>query len=252
MRNVLRLAVIVCATVTWLDTARAADDGAQDLLDKAIKAHGGADRLAKVKFLVRKTKGKVKGKDEKSTDFTEEETWEFPDKVREEIQSEDDGRKVSVISVYNGDKGWIWNSVNMQTREAFENELAETKADMHNQVAMLYALKGKEYKLSSLGEAKVGDKAAVAVKVSREGRRAVKLFFDKKSNLLIKVESQVKDPGAVKEVTKEVLLDGYKEINGVQEPHKIIVIRGGKKDVEGEVTEIKTPEKIDAKTFEKP
>jgi hypothetical protein len=241
----------------WVGLARAAEDDVNALIDNAIKAKGGADKIAKVKALVMKSKGKYYGMGEKGLDYTEVATFELPDKARVEIQSEAEGMKLAFIEVFDGTKGW--NSMNGKTDEMTKDQLAEMKEGMYaHRLGMLYTLKEKGYKITPLpGDVKVGDKAAVGIKVSSEGHRDVNLMFDKKTHLLLKIETQVKDLNdptvkEPKEVTQELFFDDYKDIDGIPQPRKLVILRAGKKFVEAEITDFKMPEKIDAKMFEKP
>jgi len=256
MRNILRLSIAACAIVLWISPARAAEDDVNALIDNAIKAKGGADKLGKIKAMVWKSKGKYYGTSDKGEEYTEAMTFELPDKLHFEVQSDHEGMKVSFAQVFDGAKGW--SSINGKTEEMSKDQAAEVKEGLYaHRLGMLYPLKEKGIKLTSLGDVRVGDKTGVGVKASSEGHRDVTLVFDKKTYLLLKVEVQAKDfndPNVKnpKEVTEEIFFDDYKRVGGIQEAHKMVMLRAGKKLVEGEVTEIKTPEKIDPKMFENP
>jgi hypothetical protein len=252
MRSIFRVSLTVCAAVIFSTLVRADDEAdAKALLDKAIKARGGADTLSKFKAATVKMKGKYYGMGD-GIDFTLERSSQFPDRSRVEISGEANGQKFSFTQVLQGDKGW--NASEGASQELSKEDLAETKENLYAEwVTQLYPLTAKEYKLAPLGESKVGDKEAIGLKVSRKDHRDINLYFDKKTSLLVKREATIKDMmNGGKEVAEEVLYDDYKEKDGVKYPAKVVVNRDGKKYVESETTEYKPAEKIDDKTFEKP
>src|SRR5439155_12408995 len=111
-------------------------------------------------------------------DFTAEAKSQEPDKFRSDITVEVAGSKFEVIQTVDGDKGW--KSANGTVDDFSKEEFAEVKEEIHaGRVGKLTPLKKKEYKLSALGEKKVGDRPALGVKVVHEGRRDINLYFDK-------------------------------------------------------------------------
>src|SRR5947208_1477821 len=84
---------------------------------------------------------------------------------------------------------------------------------------------------------KVNGKPAVGVRVSHKGHRDINLYFDKDKGLLLKIERTVKDLMAGgKESQEEVSYSDYKEVEGVQQPTKLVIKRDGKDYVDGEAT----------------
>jgi outer membrane lipoprotein-sorting protein len=249
-----RLLFVPCALALALPALGRADDAAdaKALIDKAVKAHGGADALAKQKAAVTKMKGKFYGLGE-AIDYTSQTSSQTPDKMRTDINASFMGTDIKVVQVVNGDKGWLEDP--QGKREMSKEELEEVRnAQNAQQIARLGVLSEKDYALSPLGEVKVGDKEAVGVVVKHKGYRDVSLFFDKKTNMLLKAETRVKDPqrGGDTEMTQETLYDDYKKVEGAQIPHKVTIKRDGKNYVEAEVTEFKPQEKIDDSVFAKP
>src|SRR2546421_5075032 len=102
-----------------------ADDQAdvKAIIDKAIKTHG-ADKLAKLKGLEMKMKGKFYGMGE-GIDYTGEWNVLAPDKSRNEITGEVGGSKFTFLQVFNGDK--VWRSINGQDMDSDKDVLEEAK-----------------------------------------------------------------------------------------------------------------------------
>jgi hypothetical protein len=252
MRKFLGVATACSLFLTMTGPVRAADDAAvRAVVDKAIKAHGGADNLAKVKALVLKGKGKAHAMGNEF-DYTSTFSIQNPDKLRMEMSFEIMGMAFTFIQVFDGAKGWV--KLMDKTTEMSKEAITEAKEQMHSrQVTSLLPLKDKENKLGTLGEAKVEGKEAVGVLVSRKGFRDVSLWFDKKSGLLVKSETRAKDvQNGNEEYAAETYYSDYKEKDGVQHAMKITLKRDGKPFVEGETTEIEVKDKLDADTFAKP
>jgi outer membrane lipoprotein-sorting protein len=251
-----RLMCAACAAFLALAGASPARaDEAADMkavVEKAIKAHGGLETLSKYKAVTAKSKGVFHGLGQ-PIDYTSTLVYQEPDKVRVETEGEFMGVNFKRVEVVNGNKGWIQLMGN--TDEMSKDVMAEVQERLHAQaVAHLVALTNKDYKLSTLGEAKVGDRAAVGVRVEYKGRRDVNLFFDKENGLLLKSETRVKDveSGGDKEATQETYYSDYKKVEGMQVPFKVKVNRDGKLLVEAETTEFKPAEKLDDGQFGKP
>jgi hypothetical protein len=255
MRSILKLAVAACVLLA-LTTQSRADEAAdaKALLEKAIKAYGGEAKLSKIKATTMKSKGKYYGGGGDGVDYTEETFWMAPDKERNDIKFEADGKKNTFIMVFNGDKSW--ESLNGDTKERSKDAVAELKEGMHlHQCSLLYPLLDKAYTLTPISEVKVNDKAAVGIKVAHKDHRDLNILFDKNTNHILKIETQVKDLSDEKnpkEVTEELFFDDYKDVDGLPVAHKMNMKRANKKFVEAEVTEIKIVDKLDGKLFEKP
>jgi hypothetical protein len=242
------------ALVLIVGPARADDQAdAKALLDKAIKAHGGEEALArnKSKVEVVKGKGKFYGMGE-GIDFTMEMIVQHPDRIRSEIELEVGGMQIKFLQVVNGNKGW--QKLADQLQDMTKEQLEEAKAQFYlRKVVSLLPLRDKEYKLSPLGEVKIESKPAVGLRVEHKGERDVNLFFDKESGLLVKTEMKARDPMAGdKEFNSESYYSDYRKVDGVQTPFKLSLKRDGEKYVESESTEVKREDKVDETTFAKP
>jgi hypothetical protein len=252
MRRILCLAVALlpatCATAL-------ADEQAdlKAVIEKAIKAAGGDEKLAKFTAQTFKGKGKWYGMGD-GIDYTG--TWDVqrPDKMRVQIEVSAGGMSFTFIRVVNGNK--VWSKLNDTTTTVEDkDEIAEAKeANYVGWVATLRPLlKEKDFTLTALDEIKVDGKPAVGVHVFHKDHRDVNLYFDKDKGLLVKAESMVKDfMDGGKEFKQETLYGDHKEVNGLQLPMKLVINRDGKKYIDVEVTEIEPKEKLDNSLFDKP
>jgi hypothetical protein len=227
-------------------------DKARDLLDEAIKAHGGADRLNTYKASTAAVKGKLNVAGQ-TLSFTARFARELPDRMRNEITVEVMNTTIKEIQVLNRGKGW--RSENGKTQEMTGEMLKEAREELHGDevTGQLTPLKGGQYKLSLLGDLKVGDRESVGLRVARAGFRDIHLYFDKKTHLLAKAETRAKDLTAGgKEVTVETFYDDYRPVRGVQVPHRLTIKRDGMAFLTAEVTDVKLFEKLGDDSFGKP
>jgi hypothetical protein len=249
--------LFVSLTFTLNSNSRADDQAAaKEIIAKAIKAQGGEEKLAKIKAITFKDKGKYFGLGEEGIDYTSETSFSGPTKRKIAVEGEIEQEKFTMTILVNGDKGW--NKTDDEVEEMEKEELDEHIEQMWadwNVFINPVALKSDAFKLSSLGEMKVEDKAVVGVKASCKGHRDLNLYFDKETGLLRKTEWQVKDIDGTAgggEVQQEVFLSDYKDFNGVKVATKTVTKWAGKPYVESEISEFQVVEKLDDSVFAKP
>jgi hypothetical protein len=248
---------IICTTLAALATVAAAraDDRAEAraLVEKAVQAMGGKEKLGTGKGLTFRAKGKFYGMGGDGLDYTSDFAIQPPDKMRFRMEFDAGGMKVNVAIVFDGKKSW--RKVNDMVTELGKEDVAEAKEDMHagHVEALVPLLEEKGFELATVGEVKVDDKPALGIRVSHKGHRDVNLFFDKKSGLLVKSERMIKDQmQGGKERTQERIFSDYKEAAGAKRPMKVVIKRDGEKFVESEAMDFELKDKIDASEFAKP
>lgn len=230
---------------------RAADDkDANAIVDKAIKAVGGEEKLTKIKAISLKAKGKLsfQGTD---NEFTIETTVQGLDHQRGEFEGDFGGMKFKGITVLAGDKGWRkFGDMNM---ELDKDALANEKRTLYLSTVpvTLVALKDKAFKIEAAGEEKVADKPAVGLKVTGPDGKDFKLYFDKDSGLPVKMVAKVIDFMG-QEFTQETTYADYKEMAGIKKAAKIENRRDGEKFLTQEITEFKILDKVDPNQFTEP
>jgi autotransporter-associated beta strand protein len=220
------------------------------VVDKAIKAIGGQEKLARVKAMTWKTKGTLSfgGSD---NEFTGETTVQGHDHVRALFRADFGGQPFEAVTVLAGDKGW--RKFGDQSMEMDSDSIANEKRTLYLQwiPTLLLPLKEKEFKIETAGEAQVSGKPAVGLKVTGPDKKDFVLYFDKESGLPVKQVAKV--IGFMgEEFTQETSYDGYKEMDGIKKATKIENKRDGEKFVAYEVSDFKALEKVDPSTFKAP
>jgi hypothetical protein len=253
MKTVIAAAVAVSLVVGlfFCSPGRAADDaGPAAVVDKAIKALGGAEALAKVKAIEWTSKGTItiNGADNPITLKT---TIRGVDHARREFEGDFDGTIIKGVTVVTGDKAWrrFMDEVTELDGETLANE---RRATYLSWVPLtLLPLKDKGFKLEAIADATVNDKPAAGLKVTPADGKDFQLYFDKASGLPVRMVAKVLDYQG-NEYTQETAFGEYKAADGIRHPTKITSKRDGEKYVDVQVGEFKTLDKVDAAAFEQP
>lgn len=231
---------------------RAADEQPKDVILKAIKAHGGEEALTKYKAGTAKGKGKINIPGIGEIDFTQETAHMLPDKFKEAVELKVAGQTINTLTLVDGDKCVIEANgkavpVDDTTKDALKD--LGYKLKMGKLVALV---KEKGFELNLIGEEKVEDKPAIGIRVTSNGKKDVNLYFDKKTNLLVKIESRTIDPITKNEINEERIIAEYqKNKDQIPVPKKIVVKHDGKTFLEIELSEVELLEKIDESEFRK-
>jgi hypothetical protein len=230
---------------------RAADaKDANAVLDKAIQALGGQEKLSNIKAASWKGKGKITFGDN-DNDFTTQATVQGLDHFRSVFEGEFGGNQIKGVTVLAGDKGWRKFGDNKM--EMDKDAVANEKRSLYLQVIpmTIVPLRDKGFKNELAGEEKVGDKPAVGVKVTPPDGKDFTIYFDKESGLPVKVVAKVVGFQG-DEFTQETTFKDYKEMGGIKKAAKTESKRDGAKFLEVQITEFKVLDKADAKEFTEP
>jgi hypothetical protein len=248
-----KLALLAAAGCLLLAGGRAgAEDETRAIIDKAVKAHGGLEKIRKFKGSATQMRGKGTVHELGGFDITLE-GYSQDGNSKEVVEGEVAGQKFTQTVLL--DRKQIHLFINGKEYKLDEKRMAALAREHAHQEAVIdlvFAAKKTGYQLSPLGEVKVNDKPAVGVRVSSEGYQDINLFFDKASGLLVKTEARTTDIQSGEEKTEEKLLSDYKETEGVQRPGKVVVLRDGKKLLTLQIDEVKVVDKFDKDFFTKP
>ena len=238
----------VAAALVLLTAARGYAGDREDALavvEQAVKAHGGADALAKARTAVRSGEGVVY-QGGKEAAFTDEMTWDLPGRWRDAVEIQ---KAIRFTIAVDGDKGW--QSVGGTAADAGPERLRELREEMYVLwLETLTPLTKGGFDLAPLPGAKVNGRAAAGVRASSKGHADAKLYFDARTHLLVKVARAAEEAGL--NLDKEYLLDGHKEFDGVTLPTHVVETLDGKKSSELTSASYKFLPKADDSLFAKP
>jgi hypothetical protein len=250
MRRRICVAAAVMLLCGMIGVSRAADvQDANAIVDKAIKAVGGAEALGKIKAASWKAKTTMTfgGQD---AEGKSEVIWGDLTHYRQVFEFERDGNTAKITSILAGEKG-VRAFGDMQ-QDMEKEAVANMKRTIYLTVipVTLVALKDKDFKVEGADEVTVEGKPAVGIKVTAPDKKDFKLYFDKESGLPVRLVATVANfRQGQPESTQETTYSDYKEMGGIKKATKIVVKRDGMKFQEQKITEFKALEKVEAKTF---
>jgi len=249
MRSLLCGSLVACLHLACSGVLRAeVKDEARAVVDKALKAVGGEAKLAKFKAGTWKAK-MTASEGGNDLAITTDGSWQGLNQYHIDAEATRDGRTYAVTFIINGDKGWAKRK---EAVDEAKEELPMVKNGLYAMRAphLLAEFKGKDFKLSYLGEMKVNDKAAVGVSVAHKDWKDISVYFDKEDGLPVKCEIRQTDPQG-KEITAEFFYSDYKEMDGMKHPTKVLIRFDGK-EATMEFSEIKAKDKVEDSEFAKP
>jgi hypothetical protein len=250
MRLLKLLSVALCLSMPA--ALRAGEEPAKAVITKAIKA-AGLDKDADKPYAdTWKDKGTFNFMGQKM-DYLADWIFQAPDKYRFELNMEAMGQKIEIKMGLDGTKAFE-SALGMQrTIEGDKLDYIKSEAYQFWVMSLNPLVKDKEFKLKLLGDAKVGDRAAVSVQVERAGRPAVKLYFAKDTGLLHKLDITVKNElDGWKDALDEAFFDDYKDQDGRKVFTKLRVHRNGHPLIESTLSEARRIAPVDVKRFQEP
>ncbi len=212
------LPLVTALILLGADPVGSPKEDARAVIEKAIKAHGGADKLTTTHGIYMKLQAKVDGVPGNAMTM-EGETWEQGNGTQKAVFHVDvGGNKMTLVQVQRDGKGWreMRREMDSVVEEISAPELADMKrSQLADRVQTLVPLlTDKKFALTALGPSKVNDVPVVGVKVATPGESDVFLYFDEKTSLLKKVE--YKSTGGVvggAEVLSATVLEDYRTID---------------------------------------
>jgi hypothetical protein len=250
MRGAIQ-AFLVVGVVGLTANVRADDaDQARAVVEDAIRAQGGMDRLARAASMTRAFKGDI-------ASFTTgvpcsgEISYQLPDQCRWSFIVESSGQKGTLQHAIVRDKGW------RASNGGAPKDLTQQEIDEYRQRAYtmwLFTLapltQERTFTLAPVPPTTVAGNAAVGVKVTAKDRPEVKLYFDKGTHLLVKAEWKGKYLNI--DGLHEFYFSDHKEFDGVKLPTHQLENFEGKKTAEWNFTTNKFIEKFEEGTFTRP
>jgi hypothetical protein len=189
-----RLLLLVLVFVSGSISGRmvsADDKDVSAVLNKAITALGGEDKLAKIAAVTWKGKGKIVIGDNQEHEFTSQTIVQGFDHYKSELEVDGVfGRQLRMLSVLNRDKFWL-SVGGMALRP--DNALAGMKRNAYLSLipVSVVPLKGPGFKVQAAGEELVEGEPAVVVRVTCPDGSDMAISFSKKSGLPVKVTGKV-------------------------------------------------------------
>jgi hypothetical protein len=186
---------------------------ADELIDHYIQAAGGAVAI-----------DRITSREESGTATLNGQSVHF------EVFSRNPGEQVVVrhlaagddVAVLNRDEGWFSTPGRpLREMEAADLDAARMDADIQFplHIKRLFADLSVEY------PERIGDREVYVISGTREGRPAVKLYFDEQSGLLVRLVRYAESP--LGRVPTQLDFDDYRNVDGVETPFRWTVAQPG-------------------------
>jgi len=235
------------------ESPKAASDAsaaAVAVIDKAVEALGGKEKLTAIKAATWTSKGTITigGTD---APFTAKLAFAGHDRRRVEFETDFGGNAIKGVVVVNGDKGW--RQFNGNTEELAGNDLANEQRNGWREwaAADVLLLKSPPFKAESAPDADVNGKPAAAVKVAGPQGGPFTLYFDKATGLPVRQTATV-TTFTGEDAAEEVTYSDYKDFDGIKKATMVETKHNGQRLLIAEVTTFKVLDKPEPGTFDKP
>ena len=207
--------------------ARAQDPRPEEIIDKAIRAHGGEEKLAGLSALTFK----------EQMVYPDAATWEtqivvqLPDRYRSERTISSGGKSSTSLIVLDGQQGWMKsNDVVTPYPKTFLESMQKYTVPYTGPRSILRLRarqKNPACQFTTTGEGTVDGRPAVGLRMKLEGGPEATWYFDKGTGLLLKEEQRTKRFEGEDEVVETVYGD-YQTCDGFPMARKVTHLHDGK------------------------
>ena len=245
MRPLALLSVIVLCLC-----ARCFGD-ARELVEKAIRAHGGEENVARLQSVRIKVEGEAElAPGQPAVPLVVEDVWQMPDRYKTTSRTTLSGQAFTQTLCINETGGWA--QVNGQVQPLPDAGLKEMKEQKWAEdMDRLLPLRDKSLKIIQIEDSALDNRPVAGIKVEAPDHRAVRLYFDKESGLLVKREQEVLgNDGAM--TLQSVVFSDFAVKDGVKHWTKISAYRNGKRFIAATLKELQIGKPIEPNEFQQP
>jgi hypothetical protein len=243
-------ALLLAGLLLALPAVVVAQESPRAIIERAIVAHGGPQKLAAIKADKVRLKGTLHVGDTSLT-FANESMLQLPAQFKSTVSIVEANRARTVVHLLDGDRATILLDGQPQPVAGVHLAQLQQTLNLEQALRLVPLLNDASFSLHALPEVKYNTRVFVGVMVRGKGQRELKLFFDKKSGLLVKAEHRLDGPGG-KDVVQEAFYADYRDLGGYLRPGKVVVLRDGKKVMEAELIEAQRLDRIDPSEFTRP
>ena len=226
-------------------TAAGEGEGAKALLDHAVAAKGGLQRLRAIRTIAVVTSASAIGPDDQSSSAQTRTYLAYPDRVRVETTLPN----ATIVEAFDGQRAWVQDPRGVHdVPDALVEQLRASL--QRDTIALLLAAEAGTIRVRALSDVK--DDAGArrqAIELSAASLEPIILYLDPASGLVTKQTYVV--GGAGQPLVEELFAD-YRAVEGVQMPFATTVRRGGQPILERRITALEFNVPIDPIQFTRP
>lgn len=223
-----------------------------DVLDKAITAHGGQEKLATSTSQKMTGKGTIVGPNGEQYGFSATYYFDTPNRFRADYQMAIGDTSLPVVQILDGDQGWM--KVGDQTAELTKDQMESFRASLqaHAALRLVPLLDKKKFSLSLVGEIEEDGETLIGITATNKDALDASIYFDAKTYLIAKQEYVSKNFYTGKQALTEMRASHYKKTQGVMLPMQVEYRLDGKKFMAAEFESVELVKQFDASLFAKP
>jgi hypothetical protein len=221
---------------------------AMKVLDRAIKAHGGPERLAKLRTQVQRYKGPILNGSYLQSE--RELKMVSPDSLRLSVKIFVSGQILESAISFKGKVGWV-SAADGKVTEMSASQSTDVLNELEfMEILSFLPLKERNYPMRPIAGEPVENRATDAIQVQRKSRLTLNLYFDRESGLLVRTHGPHFETGIGK--MREVLFSDHKSFDGLVLPTRFTDVRSGETVYPDNTIDYSFPSQIDPKEFGKP
>lgn len=219
---------------------------AKALLEKALAAQGGFEKVAQLRDLYVKAQGSLFQRGEELK--VEIEDWvKLPDKIRRTYKLI--GRGLEVTHIYNGAQGWVQQGAKVTDMPA--ELLAVMRESIEfDPLTVLWNIAREGYKFAVSGKTQVEGRDVQILKVTDEQGKSADFYFDSAKFVPLRITQEEEGPEG--KVQGETLFSDYRRVEGFWVPFSQKALRNKEPAAIFEVLEFKVNAGVGDEKFEKP
>lgn len=244
-----RLVALIALLPLTAAPAQVAPSSARSVVEKAVAAHGGKEKLARARAEKVFSEGTLVAGSETCA-FVSETAVQLPGRYRSAVTLARGKERTTLVQVLDGDKGATYLDGKEQAGGAMQAEKLRRTLSLERALRLVPLLDDAAVALERLDDVRYNDRVLCGVRVVGGGHRDLSLWFDKAEGLLVRAEYTA-DGAAGTAVRQESLYGGYRELGGYLRPTRVIVSRGGKKVMDATVTRVEPLGRVEP-SFTKP
>jgi hypothetical protein len=216
------------------------------VLERAIAAHGGAEKLSSTRIESLRLEGVVHLGATKMP-FVNEVRLQLPGKYKSVVTIGEGLKHKRIIQILNGDHAYLLIDNKQQPLDAVHrNQLLQT-LQLEQALRLVPLLRDPGFTVESLGEVRNQSAVFSVLRVTGKSQRELKLWFDRNSGLLVKAEHKL--DGVGKEIVQEAFYQEYRAIDGVQRAGRVTILRDAKPIMEARLIRAEAVEQFAADEF---
>jgi zinc protease len=233
------------SATTRRDPAIEQEPQAQAVLQRAIQAKGGFDRLRRVRTVV--LTGTLTVRSAQPIEARTTSYIEYPDRFRVDAKLPDG----DVTQVLAGGDAWMSDPTGVHDLPAPARESLRSNAS-RDLVSLLLRAADGELRVRLVPADAPAPAPVDTLQLSGEGLAAVDLLVDRSTGMITGERYIVEQPGAIGKVPTEESYSDYRAVNGIQVAFRTIIRRGAAVILERRLTDLKINVPIEPSLFKRP